>query len=121
MTKTNKKPQADIVLQCKLDPIDNLRKLRHHCQYGDANEVLQGNKTQLSATGEVPVSSFEPNVLETFVATNGLHFNYLGDGGMTQDGLNVDSAKIRTAGHEHCGKNQHCESPPSGPVDNRMT
>lgn len=33
-------PQADIVLQCKLDPISNLRKLRHHGQQRDTNEIL---------------------------------------------------------------------------------
>lgn len=34
-------PQADIVLQCKLDPINNLRKLWHHGQQCDTDEVLQ--------------------------------------------------------------------------------
>lgn len=34
-------PQADIVLQCKLDSIHNLRKLRHHGQQCDTDEVLQ--------------------------------------------------------------------------------
>lgn len=34
-------PQADIVLQCKLDSIHNLRKLRHHGQQRDTDEVLQ--------------------------------------------------------------------------------
>lgn len=33
-------PQADIVLQCKLDPINDLRKLRHHGQQRDANKIL---------------------------------------------------------------------------------
>ena len=34
-------PQADVVLHCKLDPIDNLRKLWHHGQHCDTDEVLR--------------------------------------------------------------------------------
>lgn len=34
-------PQADVVLQRKQDPINNLRKLRHHGQQRNAEEILQ--------------------------------------------------------------------------------
>lgn len=37
-------PQADVVLQCKLDPIDNLRKLRHHGQQRNTDEILHKYK-----------------------------------------------------------------------------
>lgn len=33
-------PQANVVLQCKLDPIDDLRELWHHGEHCDADEVL---------------------------------------------------------------------------------
>lgn len=39
-------PQADVVLQCKLDPIDNLRQLRNHSQHCDADEVLWAVSTK---------------------------------------------------------------------------
>lgn len=44
------KPQADVVLQCKLDPVDDLGKLRHHGQHSDSNEVLQDNRRVSSTT-----------------------------------------------------------------------
>lgn len=37
-------PQANVVLQCKLDSINNLRKLRHHGQQRNTNEILQKKK-----------------------------------------------------------------------------
>lgn len=40
-------PQADIVLQRELDPINNLRKLRHHGQQCNADEILQKYKEAL--------------------------------------------------------------------------
>lgn len=48
-------------------------------------------------------------------------FEYLGDGGVFQNWLDVLSAEISAAGHQHCGNNQHSKSPPTGPVDYMMT
>lgn len=41
-------PQADVVLQGKLDPIDNLRKFWHHGQHCDTDEILQKSRMGLS-------------------------------------------------------------------------
>lgn len=50
-----------------------------------------------------------------------MHFEYLGDGGMGQQGLDVLRAEVSTARHQHCSNNQHYKSPPLGPVDYMMT
>lgn len=50
-----------------------------------------------------------------------MQFEYLGDGGMKQYGLDVLSAKISAAGHQRRGNNQHRKSPRSGPVHNMVT
>ena len=61
-------PQADIVLQCKLDPINNLRKLWHHCQQGDAKKVLhQVQRNTLIETSPSPrvLTTHSPFVSKT--------------------------------------------------------
>lgn len=40
-TKKHCVPQADVVLKCKLNPVDNLRNLWHHSQNCDSDEVLR--------------------------------------------------------------------------------
>lgn len=44
-------------------------------------------------------------------------FEYLGDGGMAQNGLNVLGAEVSATGHQRRGNNQHSKSLTPGPVD----
>lgn len=54
-------PQAQIVLQGKLDSIDNLWQLRHHRQHRDTDEILQGRGDISLASCAEHLSSFYPH------------------------------------------------------------
>lgn len=40
-------PETDVVLECKLDPVNNLGDLRNHSQNGHPDEILPGEKKTL--------------------------------------------------------------------------
>lgn len=48
------------------------------------------------------------------------YFAHLGDG-ITEKGFDVFGAQVGAAGHQHCGGDQHRESPPAGPVNYMVT
>ena len=100
-------PEADVVLECELDPVNNLWDLRNHSESRYPNEILQRETKTL----EQPDDHIKPASACSGVCPD------LRDVGLAQYGLDVLRDEIGTSRREHSGHDEDDQGPPAGPVD----
>lgn len=100
-------PEADVVLECELDPVNNLWDLRNHSESRYPNEILQKETKTL----EQPDDHIKPASACSGVCPD------LRDVGLAQYGLDVLRDEIGTSRREHGGHDEDDQGPPAGPVD----
>lgn len=104
-------PQADVVIERKLDSIDNLWDLRHHSQNCHPDKILQKPNMNVSA---VPGSD---KVKARWARSESSAD--LWDIGLVEYRLNVHCDQISTGRCEDSGHDEDDQGPPPWPVDHR--